>query len=73
MVLLIDISALSTRLIFLYNTQFTNSSLSLSIAIHLRSALYPDYSINDGILQRYLFAKGLQIDFFGAVWYNEYK
>ena len=37
MVLLIEISALSTRLIFLYNTQFTNSSFSLSIAIHLRS------------------------------------
>ena len=33
MVLLIEISALSTRLIFLYNTQFTNFSFSLSIAI----------------------------------------
>ena len=73
MVLLTEISVLSTRLIFLYNTQFTNSSFSLSIAIHLRSALYPDYSTNGGILQRYLFAKGLQIDFFGAVWYNKDK
>ena len=73
MVLLIEISALSSRLIFLYNTQFTNFSFSLSIAIHLRSALYPDYSTTGGILQRYLFAKGLQIDFFGAVWYNKDK
>ena len=67
------ISARFIDLICLYNARFTNSSVSLSIAFHLRSALYPDYSTNGGILQRYLFTKGLQIDFFGAVWYNKDK
>ena len=38
-------------LIRLYKDRFTNSSFSLSIAVHLQSALYPNYSTIGGILQ----------------------